>query len=48
MQVYIISLSARSLIGLALVAGAGTLIARHLFVEFQVMPFRLLELVAVR
>jgi flagellar biosynthetic protein FliR len=48
MQVYIISLSARALIGIALVAGAGTLIARHLFAEFQGMPVRLLELVAVR
>jgi flagellar biosynthetic protein FliR len=48
MQVYIISLSARALMGLALLASAGTLIARHLFAEFQVMPVRLLELVATR
>ena len=48
MQVYIISLPARSVIGLALLGGAGTLIARHLFAEFQGMPVRLLEFVAVR
>jgi len=37
--------------GLVLVialGGAGTLIARHLFAEFQGMPVRLLEFVAVR
>jgi flagellar biosynthesis protein FliR len=48
MQVYVISFSARALIGLALLASAGTLLARHLFVEFQDMPVRLLELVAAR
>ncbi len=47
-QVYIISMSARALMGLALLAGAGTLVARHLFAEFQDMPVRLLELVALR
>ena len=47
-QVYIVSLSARALMGLALLSGAGTLIARRLFVEFQGMPVRLVELVGAR
>lgn len=47
-QVYIISMSARALMGLALLASAGTLIARHLFVEFQDLPVRMLEMVALR
>lgn len=47
-QVYIISMAARSLMGMALLAGAGTLIARHLFAEFNVLPVRLLELLALR
>ena len=47
-QVYIVSMSARSLLGMALLAGAGTLIARHLLAEFSEMPVRLLELVALR
>lgn len=45
-QVYVISMSARALMGIALLAGAGTLIAQHLFGEFQTMPVRILELVA--
>jgi flagellar biosynthetic protein FliR len=45
-QVYLISMPARALLGIALLAGAGTLIARHLFGEFNLLPVRLLELVA--
>lgn len=48
MQVYVISLPARALMGLALLASAGTLIARHLFAEFQGLPTQILELVAMR
>lgn len=48
MPVFVISLSARALMGMALLASAGTLIARHLFSAFQDMPVRLLELVAAR
>jgi flagellar biosynthetic protein FliR len=48
MPVFVVSLSARALLGLGLLASAGTLIARHLFSAFQDLPVRLLELVAVR
>ena len=47
-HVYVVSFPARALMGLALLAGAGTLIARHLFGEFQELPIRLVELVAAR
>jgi flagellar biosynthetic protein FliR len=48
MPVFVLSLSARALMGMALLASAGTLIARHLFTAFQELPVHLLELVALR
>jgi flagellar biosynthetic protein FliR len=48
MQVFVLSASVRSLAGIALLGGAGTLIARHLYLEFESVPYELLGLVAGR
>jgi flagellar biosynthetic protein FliR len=44
MNVFIVSLPVRSLVGLGLFGTAGSLIARYLYVEFGDMPLRMLQL----
>lgn len=47
-NVFIVSLPARSLLGIGLLGAAGSLIARYLFVEFGDTPMRMLQLLPGR
>ena len=48
MSVFVLSMSLRSMAGLALLSASGSLIARYLFIEFADMPIRMLQILPTR